>query len=128
MPEDTKEFHVGDILSITSDRLVSPRHIDGVQALLGWMVGEPVWSHQLPRCADECAPSLREQFPDLAAVDVPAGLNSKDAVLGWLQSIEATHGTTRMVARLSSDDHTSIDPITEVRMNHPHVQIIGLNS
>ncbi|WP_280246192.1 hypothetical protein [Nocardia abscessus] len=123
-PTDTRSFHIGDILSITTEVLVSPRHIDGVYDILQWMTGEPVWTHQLPRVAEECAPSLRQQFPDLAAVVVPDGLNSEEKVLSWLAGIVQQHGETRQVVPLPKEDHTSIDPLTEMRMNHPHVQVI----
>lgn len=121
---ETREFHIGDILSVTNDVLVSPRHVDGVYDLLGWMTGETLWTHQLPRCADECAPVLREWFPDLAAIDIPAGLNSFEKLAAWFESVAPEHGTTREVGRLNPADHTSIDPITEMRMNHPHVEVI----
>lgn len=122
----TKEFHIGDILSVTSGILVSPRHVGGLYDLLGWMTDGPVWTHQLPRVADECAPSLRQQFPDLAAVEVPEGLGSEEAVLAWLAAQESAHGSTRMVERLAPDDHTSIDPISEIKMMRPDAPIIAV--
>lgn len=120
----TKEFHIGDILSITTEILVSPRHIDGVHDILQWMTGEPLWTHQLPRATGECAPALRQQFPDLAAVAVPDGLNSEDEVLAWLHEMEQQHGATRAVRCLAPQDHTSIDPITEFKMKQPDAAII----
>jgi hypothetical protein len=122
----TRSFHIGDILSITSGKLVSPRHIDGVSDLLGWMTGEKPMTHQLPRLSDECEPALREQFPDLAAVDVPKGLNSEEKVLFWLGGLEAEYGTRREVAPLPRQDHTSIDPIAEAKMMNPEMRIIGV--
>lgn len=122
----TKEFHIGDILSVTTGRLVSPRHVDGVYDLLSWMTAEPVWTHQLPRVANECAPSLRQQFPDLATLDVPEGLGSEEAVLLWLASLEPQHGTMRAVDRLAAKDHTSINPIAELKMKRPDMPIIGI--
>jgi hypothetical protein len=121
---DTRSFHIGDILSVTSGRLVSPRHIDGVSDLLGWMTGEKPMTHQLPRLSDECEPALREQFPDLAAVDVPKGLDSEEKVLFWLGGLEGEYGTRREVAPLTPQEHTSIDPLVEMRMNHPHVRVL----
>jgi hypothetical protein len=121
-----KEFHIGDILSVTSERLVSPRHVDGLYDLLGWMTGEKPMTHQLPRLAEECAPSLRKQFPDLAALEVPSGLNSEEAVLFWLGEQESVYGTRREVAPLPVGDHTVIDPIGEFRMTYPQVPIIGV--
>ncbi|WP_159840184.1 DUF7736 domain-containing protein [Nocardia sp. CY41] len=121
---ETRSFHIGDILSVTSGKLVSPRHVDGIYDLLGWMTGEKPMTHQLPRLSRECAPSLCEQFPDLAALEVPKGLNSEEKVLFWLGAQEPEYGTRREVAPLRPGEHTSIDPITEMRMNHPHVQIL----
>jgi hypothetical protein len=121
---DTRSFHIGDILSITSGKLVSPRHVEGIYDLLGWMTDEKPMTHQLPRLSEECAPALREQFPDLAAVDVPKGLNTEEKVLFWLGGLEAEYGTRREVAPLPPQDHTSIDSLVEIRMNYPNVRII----
>src|SRR5690242_17492626 len=122
MNEGTKTFHIGDILSVTSDRLVSPRHIGGVYDILGWMTGEELFTHQLPRASRECEGNLRAQFPDLAAVavpdfDIPDGASKDEAmavVMGWLDGVVAEHGETREVRPLPEADHTSIDPIDEL--------------
>lgn len=46
----TKTFHLGDILTITTGRLVSPRHMEGVYDILNWMTGEDLLvTHQIPR-------------------------------------------------------------------------------
>ncbi|MET8648467.1 DUF7736 domain-containing protein [Nocardia aurea] len=113
---ETREFHIGDILSVTSPHLVSPNHIMGVWNLLAWMTGEEPRRHQMPRFARECDASLREQFPDLAALDVPSGLDSEEKVLFWLGAQESEHGTRRMVAKLALDEHASIDPDAELSM------------
>src|SRR5215469_4293666 len=94
----TREFHIGDILSVTTGRLVSPRHIGGVYDILGWMTGDSLFTHQLPRAAEECAPSLREQFPDLAAAEVPEDFGGKDGVDRWLAAQVAVYGKTREVS------------------------------
>ncbi|MFJ4653897.1 hypothetical protein ACIP5Y_21750 [Nocardia sp. NPDC088792] len=124
MNDATKSFHIGDILSVLSGRLVSPRHMDGLYDLLGWMTGDKPMTNQLPRFADECADSLRRQFPDLAALDVPAGLNSEAAVLFWLGEQEPKYGVRRNVEPLPPSDHTSIDPIAEVKMKRPGIKIV----
>jgi hypothetical protein len=36
----TRAFHLGDILSVTTGCLVSPRGIAGVCDILNWMTGE----------------------------------------------------------------------------------------
>lgn len=112
---ETKAFHIGDILSVISGRLVSLDHVDGIYSLLGWMVNESLMTHQLPRVSDECEPFLRERFPDLAAIDVASATIASEAELvTWLASLEAEHGTHRDVPRLAVGDHTQIDPILEI--------------
>lgn len=123
----TKQFHIGTILSITDGKLVSPDHIGGIYAICDWMTGESNMTHQLPRVSREIEPHLRAQFPDLAKIEVPAGLNSEADVIGFLSSLEAVHGTHRDVAPMEADDHTHIDPITEITMMRPDAQIIQVN-
>lgn len=122
---ETKTFHIGDILSVLSGKLVSPRHIGGIYAICDWMTDRSNMTHQLPRVSSEIEPQLREDFPDLAAVEVPAGLNSEQKVLDFLASLDM--GETREVERLrDSADHTDIDPIAEIRMINPDAKIIAI--
>jgi len=72
MEHTNKYFDLGDILSITTGRLVSPRHIDGVSAILNYMTSVKNYSHQLPRASDACMPALLEQHPQLRNVRVPS--------------------------------------------------------
>lgn len=123
---DTKEFHIGDILSITTGRLVSPRHIGGVYEILGWMVSEDLMTHQLPRVGRECEPNLRRQHPDLAEVSVPDDVRDEASVMAWLSHQVSLFGEKRPVARLDPADHTAIKPITEFVMKRPGMPIIGV--
>ena len=59
---ETREFHLGDILSITTGYLVSRRHMKGVYDILNFMTGDTLFTHQLPRAGDECKPYLLKQF------------------------------------------------------------------
>lgn len=126
----TKTFHLGDILTITTGRLVSPRHIEGVYDILNWMTGDDLMTHQIPRAMDECAGPLLAQHPDLGAVRVPEGFgdgsegDAKQAVYEWLAEQVAVYGETREVAPLGAEDHTRIDPLDEFRIVAPHAQVI----
>jgi hypothetical protein len=122
----TRAFHIGDILTITTGRLVSPSHIDGVYAILNWMTGDNLFTHQLPRGMDECAPSLRAQFPDLADVEVPDDFGGYDGVRAWVEQQAIIHGDTREVAPLAAAEHTHIDPVTEMRKVAPHAEIVTI--
>lgn len=126
-----REFDLGDILSATTERLVSPRHVDGLYDLLGYMTGESLFTHQLPRANRECAPVLLAQHPQLAAVVVPEwkfgdGDDPKAIVYAWLDEQKAVYGATLPVRPLDPADHTSIDPIAELRMMRPDMPIIAV--
>ena len=130
---ETKSFHIGDVLSAMTGTLVSPRYIGGVYDVLNWMTGESLVTHQLPRASRECEGTLREAFPDLAAIKFPDWSRVPDAdkerviVREWLASQVATHGETREVPRLSEQDHTRIDPIAEFKMMRPDAEIITVD-
>ena len=59
----SKQFHLGDVLSVTSDFLLSPRKIDGVYDILNYMTGDDLYTHQLPRASKECKPWLLRKHP-----------------------------------------------------------------
>lgn len=46
-----KRFHLGDVLSITTGHLLSPRHMEGVYEILNHMTGDQLFTHQLPRAS-----------------------------------------------------------------------------
>jgi hypothetical protein len=114
---ETRTFHIGDILSVTTGRLLSPDGIDGVIAILSFMTGENLSGqpHGLPHAADECAPFLREQFPDLAAVRIPPGvLDDKTSGWAWLTSQADLAGATREVVPLPPGRHTHISLLSAI--------------
>lgn len=122
----TVEFHLGDILSITTGRLVSLSHMGGIYALLNHMTGDNLMTHQLPRASRECRPALLAQFPDLAAIEAPE-FTDEAHVWWWLAEQVEDHGETREVAPLPAGDHTRIDPLTELRMIRPDMPVIAID-
>ena len=98
--EGVRRFHVGDIISITTGRLVSPRRIDGVYDILNYMTGNDSFTHQLPRAFKECAPSLKAQHPDLVEVDIPEGLADPDRFQRFLGELVVKYGDERPVLPL----------------------------
>lgn len=109
MPASRKEaraFPLGDILTVTTGHLFSPPDLERVRDLLSWMTGEILTVSQLPDAADECAPALLAQHPELAAIGVPesfgrAGPESEPAVEAWLAAQAAVYGETREVVPLA---------------------------
>ncbi len=135
----TKDFHLGDILSVTTDRLVSPRHIGGVYDILGWMTGESLFTHQLPRVSDEAKPVILKMHPhlggpemDAAVADLSSRLSPerlavepKVIVAAWLAELVAKHGEMLPVPKMDADEHERIDPVSELAEKiHPSKIIV----
>lgn len=120
----TKTFHLGDILSVTTSALLSPRGIDGLTDLLDWMTGERPLRHQIKRFAAECRGPILAQHPDLSGITVPGGLRDDEAGRSWFAEVIAEYGETREVSRLPGSDHTHIDPVTELLKVVPRAGII----
>lgn len=121
-----RRFHLGDVLSVTTGRLLAPRGMDALYDLLNFMTGDNLFTHQLPRASDECAPALLEQHPDLKAVEVPDKFRDTAHVEQWLAEQVAQFGECRMVAPLAEGDHTRIDPLTELSMIAPNAPVIAV--
>jgi hypothetical protein len=123
---ETRDFHIGDILTITTERLVSLRHMEGVYDILNWMAGESVYTHQIPRIMGEAAPVLLAAHPQLAAVDDKAEIGP-DTVAAWVAEQAARFGETLPVPRLNADQHERIDPLSELaeRVHPDRIVVVG---
>ena len=112
-----REFDLGDILSITTGKLVSPRHIEGVYDILNYMTGDSLFTHQLPRAMDECQEPLFVQHPELRTVNVPESFAAKESVEVWLILAKDLYGETLPVWPLGTagvGTHVFRDPIAEL--------------
>src|SRR6266700_2456956 len=67
---ETREFDLGDILTIIDGRLISPRHMAGVYDILNFMTGEDVFTHQIPRLMREAKPILLRAHPQLDSPEI----------------------------------------------------------
>lgn len=107
-----RDFHIGDILSVTTGKLVSPRLIEGVYDILNFMTGESLFTHQLPRVSREAAPVILRRHPQLADIDT-SGVNS-ETWRAWLGEQIARFGEMLPVPKMTVDEHERIDPISEL--------------
>jgi hypothetical protein len=119
-----RSFHLGDVLSVTTGLLVSPRGMDGIYDVLNFMTSDDLMTHQLPRAVDESAPDMLRQHPDLADVAAPEEFRGGEHGEGWLAEQVVRFGERRTLAPLAPTDHARIDPITELRMMAPDKPII----
>ena len=109
----SRQFHLGDILSITTDVLLSPRLIEGVYDILNYMTGDTLFTHQLPRAGRECKPWLLRQHPQLNGVEYPEDPKPADP-FEWLEAQCAIYGDMLPVDPIPADDHTRKDAVDEL--------------
>lgn len=114
-----KPFDLGDVLSITTGKMMSPRHMDGVYDILNFMTGDSLFTHQLPRAMTECAPYLLRQHPQLRNIQfeqiMPENFNH------ILNGLCAEYGEQLMVEPIPKHSHEFIDPISELAEKiHPN--------
>jgi len=140
-----KLFHISDVLTITTGRLVSSRHIDGAYALLNFLTGDEIFTHQIPRAMRECKPWMRSMFPNLMddSNGMPARLADLDeriksvkqdsehvgtVVAAWVEELRLSLGLPEMlpVYELGADIHTRIDPIEEAEAMLGKGRVIGV--
>lgn len=69
MSEQTKEFTLGDLYTVSSGKLVSPRGIDGLYDTLNFLTGDSVYSHQLGLAHDAVEGPLLKQLPFLGEIE-----------------------------------------------------------
>lgn len=126
-PPATQSFHLGDLLSVTDGKLVSPDHIDGVYRLLDFVTGEKHMTHQLPRAVGVVKPWLLRQHPWLADINVPAGLSGKEAVMSWLATATQTVGSFHTVEAMPFGMYVGREPIAEFREMNPRTSVISFD-
>jgi hypothetical protein len=113
MKEQTRNFDISDVLSITTGKLVSTRHVDGVYDILNHMTGDNLFTHALPRASRACAPVLLDQHPQLKEVDA-ADVNTENWQ-PWLAAQRARYG-----------DSFDVTPLAEWRHKHPITEAIEM--
>jgi len=140
-----KLFHISDLLSVTTGRLVSSRHMDGIYEILNFLTGDNLFTHQLPRAMDECKPWLRSTFPTLMedSPGMPERLADMDlrikavpqdrehiaiVIRDWVEDLRIALKLPEMlpVYELGADMHTHIDPLEEARSMFGDEKVIAV--
>lgn len=111
MPEP-RAFHIGDILSITTGKLLSPDHMGGIYDILNFMTGESCYTHQLGAASDECKPELLRQHPQLAEID--ASKVTAENWRQWLDEVQEKYGEHLPVKPLAEREPKYDTPIADL--------------
>lgn len=67
---ETKVFHLGDVLSITTGMQLSPRYMDGIFEIVRYLTGEAPAFEDLGQTMVRCRPYLFAMLPDLESIEV----------------------------------------------------------
>ena len=85
-------FHLGDLISVSTGRLVAPGGFADVHRLVEHLAGGPVWTHQLPDATDALAPGLIGQHPWLVGITPPEKFADEAHIWRWLDEQIAAYG------------------------------------
>ena len=79
------KFHILDVLSITSGKLLSLEKMDGLYKILNFLTGEDLYTHQLIRASKTCKPYLLKTYPVLVDPLVESAIGNLSAMLSHLK-------------------------------------------
>lgn len=120
--DGSRRFHIGDILSITTGRLTSPRGMDGIYDILGYMTDDSPFTTQLGRFAEECTPYLEQQLGATIKPysEVPETITGSLGLYKWLHDVtEGMNGDPFLkVGKIGEKDHAAIDVMAELELDH----------
>lgn len=94
---EARLFHLGDLLSVTTGVLVSPRYMDGVCDILGYLLTTQFDLDRLTEAMDLCRPFLLTEFPSLLEVR-PVDVSFENW-RGWLDEQVGVFGEWQEVQR-----------------------------
>lgn len=116
--DGSRRFHIGDVLSITTGRLISPRGMDGIYDILGYMTDDSPFTTQLGRFAEECKPYLEQLLGE--AIKVPETITDSLSMYKWLHSVTEGMGGDPFVtvSKVGKKNHAVMDPMTELELDH----------
>lgn len=120
-----KYFSLGQVLSIVTP-ILCVQDIGELYEILNAMSGDNLATHQLGRVADEVAPYLLDQYPQLALIDADR-LAGSDKIWQELKRLQSIYGDYLLIYPMHREDHDQIDPIDELRRLRPDATIITFN-
>jgi hypothetical protein len=124
---EPQNFHLGDILTVSTGKLLSLDGIGGLYKILSFMTGTEIYTHQIPRATEACRPEIRRQHPFLESGEMqyangmliemlktPSGKREPEMLVrGWLCKLTAQFGETFPVWPLPPGLYEPKDPVDE---------------
>lgn len=125
-----KKFHILDVMSITTERIVSMRHMDGIYDILGFMHDASLFTTQLPSAAEAAKPEIFRQHPALLDFEADvAELARMVAEHGapWLgifrEYAEKKYGVELEIERMPAANRKQPDPMDGIPAG---VKVVGV--
>lgn len=87
-----REFHLGDLLSVSDGHLIGPNGIDGVYNVMGFIMGRELWTHELPFYANQCSLVIKHQIPFMKEIVFPEDIFGWGPVAQWLAPVVQEYG------------------------------------
>jgi hypothetical protein len=81
---------LSQVLTITTHMLLT--EVEDLYKIMGFMLNQTLWTHQLPDAAEICGPALLKQFPQLETVTLPENIQDKQVYDQWLLVAEMIYG------------------------------------
>ena len=94
-----KEFDLGDVLSIITDKVVTRNGINGICKVLSFLVGFPIYTHEIIIYLRPCATYLLNHFKQFRGLDV-SGVTDEATGEAWLTEQEQKFGKTVTITRI----------------------------
>lgn len=66
---ESLQFHLADVLAVTTGYPLSPTGMLGVRTLLSYLHKGPLDPHQVERASEDAKPFIFEQYPELEGVE-----------------------------------------------------------
>lgn len=123
---ETKLFPTEDVLSTVTGVLISDVNgIGGVYQVLGWMTGDSVYTHQIPRIRREAQPVVLAMHPHLGEAVAEASQVTSENWQRWRDLWLDRYGAEIAVPKMTSAQHERIDPLSELAERvHPDSIIV----
>lgn len=107
--QPTKELESLAVASVTTGRMLCDGSLGPIQEAVEWLVGHPVWTHELPRYLPVAAAEALRQFPEM-----PVEMDGTDGgVERTMAEVRGKFGSTVKVSQ-GSEERT-VSPLESIR-------------
>lgn len=107
-----KEFNLGAILNITTNRLFT--NLEDVYEVLNYLTGDSVYTHQIPRVMPIAKAYILSLYPELTGVGDTVEINSFDDAKAFISEQKKVFGNKLPLSPMGkTDGYSHVDPIEE---------------